>query len=78
MENPIKMDDLGVPGYLYFRKPPYLEISGISTTLYVSVCLRQFRHPWQETPDAEAGNGFACAVSTPINSSRVTAVLNAD
>jgi len=32
----------------------------------------------EETPDAEAGNGFACAVSTPINSSRVTAVLNAD
>jgi len=22
-ENPIKMDDLGVPGYPYFRKPPY-------------------------------------------------------
>eukprot|EP00434_Breviolum_minutum_P009813 symbB.v1.2.008643.t1/scaffold540.1/size189765/8 len=33
----------------------------------------------EETPDAEVGNnGFACAVSTPINSARVTAVLNAD
>ena len=34
--------------------------------------------PLKETPDAEAGNGFACAVSTPINSSQVTAVLNTD
>ena len=23
MENPIHMDDLGIPGYPYFRKPPY-------------------------------------------------------
>ena len=29
-ENPIKMikmDDLGVPGYPYFRKPPYMPLS---------------------------------------------------
>ena len=34
----------------------------------------------EETPDSvEAGqSGFACAVSTPINSARVTAVLNVD
>ena len=25
MEDPIKVDDMGIPGYPYFRKPPILD-----------------------------------------------------
>ena len=71
MQNPIKMDDFGVP---LFQET---SICWNQWDFYDSLCLSMSAPIPPSSAgdsDAEAGNGFACAVSTPINSSRVTAV----
>ena len=41
MENPIKMDDLGVP---YFRKPPYVKTDLLPDDSCISVIVLEFPH----------------------------------
>jgi hypothetical protein len=50
MKNPVKMDDLRVPGYPHFGKPPFNDIELISATNLTHMLQNEPSKPLTATP----------------------------